>query len=160
MLILTKIISEELKNVVLTVGIIKAGTAALLKCQYGIGGDGNLLAQLTLHSSVRCNGRRVGGVIANGTTTSSKGIVTTAIHRLTFAEANAYVTLEANVVAGGEFKGIKAGQQTIGIGIVFPVAKDVGVCGTAVLIRNQILVLYIILHGLGDAGSREATIDS
>lgn len=144
----------------LTVGIVKSRTAAFLECQNGIRRDRNLLAQLTLHSSAGCNCRRIAGIIRNGTTTSAEGIVTATIDRLTLAKADSYVALEAYVVAGGEFEGIEAGQQTVGIWIVFPVAEDTCVCGAAILVCHQILILHIILHGLGNAGTCEAAINS
>jgi len=79
--------------------------------------------------------------------------------RLAASKADAYVALESNVIARWELEGIETGQQAVGVRIVFPVSEDAGIRGTAVLIRDQIFVLYIVLHGLGNARAGEASIN-
>ena len=81
------------------------------------------------------------------------------VDRRTGAEADADVTLEAQVVAGRELEGIEARHQGLLVRIVLPVPEDTGIRGTSVVVRHFVLELSFVLHRACDAGAREAAVD-
>lgn len=114
---------------------------------------------MTLHTRIRGNGGRIGGVIRYGAATPPEGVVATTIDGLTASKADSYVALEADVIARWELESIETGQQAVRVRIVLPVSKDTGIRGTPILIRDQILVLHIVLHGFGNTRAGETSIN-
>lgn len=83
-----------------------------------------------------------------------------AVDRLALAEADPNVTLEADVIARRELERVEARQQAVRFRVVLPIAKDRGVCRTAVLVRDDVFVFDTFLHRLGYATACKSTVDS
>ena len=79
--------------------------------------------------------------------------------QLTLAEADADVALEADVVAGRELEGVKVGGEDAAGPVVVPLAEYLGVRGTAVVVRHEVLVLTVVVHRVGHAVPGEAAVD-
>ena len=75
-------------------------------------------------------------------------------------ETDTNITLEFDGIPVGEFEGIKNGGQMTGHGIVIPIPKNVGICGTAIFIRYSVnSLVVVVVYGSGDAVSSKSTID-
>ncbi len=76
---------------------------------------------------------------------------------MAFAEADANVALESDVIAGREFESVESGDEDVSIGIQGPLTEDGGVSGATVLISNQMCVVVV---GYSVTAAGESTINS
>lgn len=79
-------------------------------------------------------------------------------YRLAFAEAHAYVALEAYVVGTRELKRVETGQQRLGVGVVVPFAEYSRVGRAPVLVGHYVLVFHVVLHSFRHATSGEPAV--
>ena len=87
------------------------------------------------------------------------GVVPGTVLWLTLTEADSDVAVELDVVAAGELEGVEDGGEDPLLSLVLPLSEDGGICGTAVLVRHQILVVSVIIHGLGHTTPGVPSVD-
>lgn len=85
--------------------------------------------------------------------------ISNSTYRLALSKANPDITLEPYVITTRELESIKTSLQALRVGIVVPFAKYRWICGTTILIRDQIFILNHIFHSFCNATSGEATVN-
>ena len=108
----------------------------------GVGLDHDLLSQL---AGVDL------GLLSGLSLLPAVGVTACAVLWLALAEADSDVALESDVVTAGELEGVEDRREDSSLSLVLPLPEDRGVCSTAVLIGDQILVLAVVVHGVGHA---------
>lgn len=81
-------------------------------------------------------------------------------YRLAFAEAHAYVTLEAYVVGTREFEGVETGQQRLGVGVVIPFSEYRRIGSAPVFIGHYVLVFNVVFDCLRHTASCESSVNT
>ena len=129
---------------------VNQGVCSSLNGENGVGVDRYLLSQL---ASVDLGFRLRLSLLP------PVGIVPGTVLRLALAEADSDVAVELDVVAAGELEGVEDGGEDPLLSLVLPLSEDGGICGTAVLVRHQILVVSVIIHGLGHTTPGVPSVD-
>lgn len=80
-------------------------------------------------------------------------------YRLTSTEADSNVTLEPDVITARELESVEARHKSLSLMVLFPLPKYRRISSAAIFIRDNILILLIVLHSLRDAVSREPAVD-
>lgn len=86
--------------------------------------------------------------------------VTIITYRLAFAEAHAYIALEAYIIGAWELERIETSQQRLGVTIVIPFAEYRRVSRTSVLVRHDVFVFNIIFDRFRYTTSGEPSVDT
>lgn len=128
----------------------------LLEGEDGVRLDHDLLAERAFLEGVRQNEVLLAHLTSS---TTAVRVHAVAVDGRTRAEADANVTLEAQVVTAWELESVEARHERLLMRIIFPVAEDTGIGGATIGVCDFVLELALILHGLGHATSRKAAID-
>lgn len=71
-------------------------------------------------------------------------------YRLTSAETDADVALEADIIAGRKFESVKSGDERSSFRVLRPGAKDGRICWATVFVRDQVSIV-VVRHGIAAA---------
>lgn len=82
------------------------------------------------------------------------------IYRLAFAEAHAYIALEAYIVGTRELKRVETGQQRLGVTIVVPFAEYRRVGRTSVLVCHDVLVFNVVFDRFRNTAPGKPSVDT
>ena len=129
---------------------VNQGVCPSLNGKNGVGVDGDLLSQL---SGVDLRFRLGLSLLP------PVGVVPGTVLGLTLAEADSDVAVELDVVAAGELEGVEDGGENSLLSLVLPLSEDGRIRSTAVLVRHQILVVSVIIHGLGHTAPGVTSVD-